>query len=106
MIIDSIKTNEQRQLSVYRENLPIPLLNPACGADWKNAIYIVGGECEGQPSQLAYKFNLRNFGFEILKDLEDSHLSMAALSTVKFIDLTNQEELKQQEGSKVQLADS
>jgi hypothetical protein len=47
VIIDSIKTNEHRQLSVDRRNLPIPLLNPACGADWKNAIYIVGGECHG-----------------------------------------------------------
>jgi hypothetical protein len=47
MIIDSIKTNELRQLSVFSDNLPIPLLNPACGADWKNSIYIVGGECSG-----------------------------------------------------------
>jgi hypothetical protein len=68
VIIDSIKTNEQRQLSVHRNKLPIPLFNPACGADWKNAIYIVGGEFDGLKSIYAYKFNLQNFGFEILKD--------------------------------------
>ena len=84
VIIDSIKTNEQRQLSVYRNKLPIPLTNPACGADWKNAIYIVGGESDGLKSTYAYKFNLKDFGFEILQEL-DKHLSMSALSTVKFI---------------------
>jgi hypothetical protein len=46
VIIDSIKTNDQRQLSVFRKNLPIPLFSPTCGADWKNAIYIVGGEID------------------------------------------------------------
>jgi hypothetical protein len=81
VIIDSIKTIEHRQLSVDRRNLPIPLLNPACGADWKKAIYIVGGECHGEPSFLAYKFDFQNFGFNILKEL-DEHLSMAALTTV------------------------
>ncbi len=66
VIIDSIKTNENRQLTVDRRNLPIPIFNPACGADWKNAIYIVGGQCHDQPSLLTYKFNLQNFCFEIL----------------------------------------
>lgn len=63
VIIDSIKTNENRQLTVDRRNLPVPLLDPACGADWKNAIYIVGGQCNEQPSLLTYKFNLENFCF-------------------------------------------
>ncbi len=84
VIIDSIKTNDHRQLTVDRRNLPVPLLNPACGSDWKNAIYIVGGECDSEPSLLTYKFNLKNFGFEILKE-QDEHLSMAAISTVKLV---------------------
>ncbi len=39
-----------RQLTLFRKDLPLPTLNAACGADWKKAIYIVGGEIDGEVS--------------------------------------------------------
>jgi hypothetical protein len=46
----------------------------------KKAIYVVGGEIEGKWTNKAVKFDLKEFGFKILKDLE-STLQMPSLAS-------------------------
>ncbi len=45
----------------------------------KKAIYVVGGEIEGKWTNKAVKFDLKEFGFKILKDL-DLTLNMPSLT--------------------------
>ncbi len=40
----------------------------ACGVLWKRALYIVGGEIEGQWSDKAYKLDFKGFDFKALND--------------------------------------
>ncbi len=68
MIIDSVKTSNDRILSAFRGKMPHYTNHAACGVLWKRALYIVGGEIEGRWSSKAYKFDFKGFDFIALND--------------------------------------
>lgn len=112
VIIDSLRTQDLRQLTVFRKDLPLPTVNAACGADWKKAIYIVGGEVNGQLSQEAFKFNYNNFCFEYLKSMSEP-LRMASLSAIEerdnkeeIIDIGDEEEMIDSDEQKEEIIDT
>jgi len=58
----------------------------ACGVLWKRALYIVGGEIEGQWSDKAYKLDFKGFDFKALNDCPDP-LKMASLAPIQAVSL-------------------
>jgi hypothetical protein len=65
--MDSVATKDKRRLSAIRLSTPEYTQHAACGVMWKKALYIVGGEIEGEWSKNAFKFDFKTFNFENLK---------------------------------------
>jgi hypothetical protein len=74
-------------LSVWRGILPEHVRYPACAADWKTGIFIVGGEIDnkGNHSQEAFRFDYETLSFEYLPPMSEP-LRMAGLSVVHQLD--------------------
>jgi hypothetical protein len=70
VIMDSQATKDSRRLSVYRCKMPEYANHAACGVMWKRAVFVVGGEVQGEWSRKAYKFDFEEFGFKVLKEMD------------------------------------
>jgi hypothetical protein len=53
----------------------------ACGVEFRKALYIVGGEIEGEWSRMAHVLNYSTFNFDRLLDLPET-MKMASLATI------------------------
>lgn len=53
----------------------------ACGVEFRKALYIVGGEIEGQWSRQAHMLNYSTFMFDRLEDLTET-IKMPSLATI------------------------
>ncbi len=53
----------------------------ACGVEWRKAVYIVGGEIEGEWSRQAHRLKYSSFTFDRLEDLSET-LKMPSLASI------------------------
>jgi len=68
-------------------DMPEYLQHSACCLLWKKAIYIVGGELNGEWSSSGYKFDLKTFIFNKISNLETPLLKMTSLAPANYQDL-------------------
>ena len=97
VIVDTVQTKldlngpmsafNQKNRVVFKMDMPEYLQHSACCLLWKKAIYIVGGELNGEWSSSGYKFDLKTFIFNKISNLETPLLKMASLAPANYQDL-------------------